>query len=219
MKTISISLRRISLCCLFLSIISVGLLAQNYTVNSIPYNPTSFTSGTSILLNDDQFSPVIPLGFGFCFYGTYYPAVVIGANGVISFNVSDANGYCQWPIGTLIPSSSLPMNCIMVPMQDMYIPAGGVIRYETLGMAPNRVFTVSYDSVDMFSCTSLTLSSQVKLYEGLNIIEIFIREKNICAGWNGGAAIEGIQNASGTSANCVPGRNYPTQWSATNDGK
>src|SRR5262249_35483810 len=34
--------------------------------------------------------------------------------------------------------------------------------------------------------------------------------------WNGGAAIHGVQ-VDGTTAYVIPGRNYPTQWSATND--
>src|SRR6185436_8049043 len=50
-----------------------------------------------------------------------------------------------------------------------------------------------------------------------NAIEIYIRNKPLCSSWNGGAAIEGIQNANGTVAYVVPGRNYPSQWTATND--
>jgi hypothetical protein len=57
------------------------------------------------------------------------------------------------------------------------------------------------------------------LHEATNIIDIYIQNKQTCLAWNGGYAIEGIQNATGTAAFVVPGRNFPTNWTATNDGK
>jgi hypothetical protein len=50
-----------------------------------------------------------------------------------------------------------------------------------------------------------------------NIIEVYIQDKPICPSWNAGAAIEGIQNSTGTQAVVVPGRNFPVMWTATND--
>lgn len=78
---------------------------------------------------------------------------------------------------------------------------------------------ISWDSVALFNCTSLNASSQLVLHENTNIIDVFIREKTTCSAWNGGAAIEGIQNATGTIAYTVAGRNFPTIWNANNDGK
>src|SRR5206468_1180938 len=63
----------------------------------------------------------------------------------------------------------------------------------------------------------LHFSGQVELYETSNKIEIYIQTKQLCAGWNGGYAIEGIENASGTDAEIVLGRNFPSQWIASND--
>jgi hypothetical protein len=57
----------------------------------------------------------------------------------------------------------------------------------------------------------------VILYETSNNIEMHIQNKPLCTAWNGGYAIEGIQDATGTQAAYVPGRNYPTQWMASND--
>ena len=45
----------------------------------------------------------------------------------------------------------------------------------------------------------------------------------MCAAWNGGAAIHGLQNANGTIAHVVTDptlaapRNFPLQWTCTND--
>ena len=64
-----------------------------YEVNSIPYAPPyPFTGGTSAFIGtDDCFSGIIPLPFDFCFYGNTYNQLLIGANGLISFDASLAN--------------------------------------------------------------------------------------------------------------------------------
>ena len=59
-------------------------------------------------------------------------------------------------------------------------------------------------------------TQQIILYETSNMIDINIAEKSYCSGWDSGWAIEGIQNATGTVAYTVPGRNA-TQWTAVND--
>src|ERR1044071_48196 len=57
------------------------------------------------------------------------------------------------------------------------------------------------------------------LHETTNIIDIYIQNKPACSSWNAGAATEGAEQTTGTTADVVPGRNYPTQWTAANDGK
>jgi len=68
----------------------------------------------------------------------------------------------------------------------------------------------------LYSCNTIRFSGQILLYETSNIIEMHIMNKPICAGWNSGRAIEGIQNSTGTIGFSVPGRNA-TAWSTTND--
>ena len=60
------------------------------------------------------------------------------------------------------------------------------------------------------------------LYENSNIIEVYIQEKNIdnfgAGTWNGGNAVVGIQNSTGTLASVPPGRNgLDTNWASTNE--
>lgn len=174
-------------------------------------------NGTALQLADDQWSPVVPIGFSFTFFGTAYTNIVVGSNNILTFDASQANGYCQWPISAAIPSTSDPMNSIMCPWEDLFPPAGGVEVYATIGTAPNRIFCVSYCSTPMYSCTNLSYTGCVLLYETTNVIEMHTFNKVICS-WNGGYAIHGIQNATGTVAYVVPGRNYPTNWTAVNDG-
>ncbi len=180
------------------------------------------TNVTNIMSCDDCNSPVVNIGFTFNFYGNNYTQCVISSNGYITFDLSVANGYSPWSITAAIPNAGLPLNAIMAPWQDINPSMGTVdiIRYQLFGTAPNRVFVVEYLDVPMFSCgQSFCYGAQIKLYEGTNVIETHIANKPLCSQWNSGRAIHGLHNANGTIAHVVPGRNYPNQWTATNDGK
>ena len=191
----------------------------SYAVSTPAYAPDPFNAGTAVTLSDDNWSGSIPIGFNFCFYGQVYSNLLIGSNGILSFDLTQANGYCQWPINAAIPSTSDPMNTIMGPWQDLYPPGGGTIKYAVYGSAPCRRFVVSWYQVPMYSCTTTLCTEQLVLYETTNIIDNFVQTKPLCTGWNGGYAIQGLQNSTGTAATAVAGRNYPTQWTTTNDAK
>ncbi len=190
-----------------------------YAMSTIPYSPDPFTAGTAVNLSDDAWSTGIPLPFTFCFFGNAYNTIYIGSNGILSFNAAYSGGYCQWPIGAAMPSAADPRNSIGGPWQDLYPPGGGTIKYITYGAAPCRRFVVSWNAMGMYGCFSTLCTQQIVLYETTNIIDNFIQTKPMCSSWNGGAAIQGIQNQAGTLGFVQPGRNYPTVWSATNDGK
>lgn len=215
----------VNLGCVGCSQLDADWLAGNettdYTVGSIPYNPYPFANGTGILLNiDDTWSSPLPVGFDFCFYDNTYNQLVIGSNGLITFDLTQAGGYCQWPINNPIPSNANPMNSIMGPFHDIDPSITGTIRWAQYGQAPCRVFVVTFDQVAMYSgtCNSQLATQQIAIYETTNIIEVYIQSKPLCSSWNSGTAILGIQNANGTQATVVPGRNHPTQWTANNEG-
>ena len=206
---------------------SVG--TATYSVSSIPYSPFPYSGGTPVLINiDDTWSPTVNLPFCFNFFGQNYNQFVIGSNAIITFDLTQANQYCQWPITNAIPANSTvsPVNCIMAPWHDIdpSVPVVGMpnssadINWAVYGTAPCREMVISWDSVAMFSCNAMIASSQLVLHETTNIIDIYIREKPTCSSWNGGAAIEGIQDLTGTTAYVVPGRNFPTMWTVNNDG-
>jgi hypothetical protein len=190
---------------------------SQYTVSQITYAPDSFNQGTSVAVMDDSYSGLIQMPFSFCFYGAVYNSLTFGANGIISFNSSTANNYCQWPIGAAAPSPTNPHNSIMMPWQDIYRDSAGHFYYNTYGNAPFRRFVLSIYRAPMYSCLSSQFTGEAILYETTNIIEIHIQRKDLCPNWNMGAAIEGVHNSTGTVADIVPGRNYPTQWTAFND--
>lgn len=194
---------------------------STYSVGSIPYSPYSYTVGNQILIAiDDIWSSVIQLPFCFEYFGVTYNSIVIGSNAIVSFDVSQANQYCQWPINNANPSAANPMNSIMAPWHDID-PSIGVtpnVNWQVYGTSPCRQFVVNWANVPMFSCNSMIATSQLVLHETTNIIDVYIANKPLCSSWNSGAAILGIVNANATSAYTVPGRNYPTQWTATNEG-
>jgi len=189
---------------------------NTYAVGNIPYNPFSFTTGTNILVNiDDIWSSVINMGFNFCYFG----------NNLVSFNLGYANGYCTWPINTAWPTNVGNMlNTIGCPWHDIDPSVGfnpNRIKIHVDGTAPCRRFIITFYQIPMFSfaCNSQLSSQQIILHESSNIIDHHILNKPLCTTWNSGRAIQGIQNATGTQAVVVPGRNSPTQWTAANDGK
>ncbi|MBI3510017.1 MAG: gliding motility-associated C-terminal domain-containing protein [Bacteroidetes bacterium] len=202
-----------------------SVATTSYNVSNIAYAPYAFTGGNPVLVNiDDTWSSVVTMPFCFQFFGNTYTQFVIGSNALISFDITQANAYCQWPINAAIPTNTNPMNSIMAPYHDIDPSVGTPtsatdINWAVYGTAPCRYMVVNWNDVAMFSCTTLIATSQLVLHETTNIIDVYIQNKPLCASWNAGAAIEGIQNSTGTVAYWVAGRNYPTQWTASNDGK
>ena len=213
---------------LTISIIAKG---QYYSITTIPYDPAPYT-GTSILIGDNSFTRMIPIGFQFCFYGYKYDSLRIGSNGVVAFNPGvfqfDSTGI--WEIRDFaLPSafaSLTPCVGILLPWQDLNPKSGGHITYSSSGVTPNRVFVVSYDSVPMDSCSKV-FKGQAKLFETTNIIETHIAIKDTCLHWNQGRAVHGLEGppilplGSNPKAygDFISGRNYPNLvWTTTNEG-
>lgn len=189
-----------------------------YSMTATPYAADPY-AGTLVTLSDDWHSAVVNMGFGFCFNSVTYTQCVISSNNYITFNLANANTFSPW-VTVAVPNATPtpPHNAVLSPWQDIHPGIGGQIRYQTLGAAPNRRFVVSYLNVPMFSCTTQLYTSQTVLYEGSNCIATFIFNKPVCATWNSGNAVHGLQNNGGTSATVVAGRNN-TQWTVGAPGQ
>ena len=177
------------------------------------------------MATDDLHDIVVPVGFNFDFYGGTYDKCVVSGNGYITFDTTVANTGSPWAINIAIPNpGQMPENAIMAPWQDINTGVVGSIYYGTTGVAPNRMFTVTWCDIAMFSCTQMLHTSQVVLYEGSNKIEMFIKNKPLCATWNGGAAVQGLVDATSTNFDIVDDptllqpRNFPLNWTANNEG-
>jgi len=168
-------------------------------------------------LADDSYSNAIPIGFTFNFYGINYTNCLIASNGYICFDLSKANTGSGYVIGSGIPNNNLMVNSIAGYFADLYMTGNtppGTITYGTYGSAPNRKFVVTFCHDWMFDCTDDWATFQIIMYETTNEIEVHIgKTMNPICSWNGGYAIEGLQDNAGNGI-AVPGRNYPTQWTA-----
>jgi len=213
------------------------LVAQNATAQLILTSDTTVCPGTTITLQaqgstsaemtftDDVYSPTIELPFGFNFYGNTFNLISISSNGYIQFRTvpTTATGdYSSYSITSGIPGNPNVLNSAMCFYADLDPRvAGATIQYSTVGTAPNRKFIVTFCNVAMYSvaCNALKATFQTILHEGTNLIEYQIQNAPNCPTWQSGRAIQGIQNNNGTKALATPGRNYPTAWSASNDGR
>jgi gliding motility-associated-like protein len=180
-------------------------------------------------LTDDVWSGVHPIGFTFNFYGNDFTEFIIGSNGLISFNINQAFQSCPYSLTAVGPlpsagggSAQAARNSIMGAYTDINPSAAGNvgnIQYQTIGEAPNRMLVVLFRELGAFSCNQdVCHNFSIILFETSNVIEVHLGSKPICGSWNGGLAIQGLQNDSGTVAHITDGRNN-TQWTAYEDGR
>ena len=193
-----------------------------YEVDSIEYNPPyPFDGGTIAFLGtDDFFTDIITVPFDFCFYGNTYNQLVIGANGLITFDISLATQSSGYAFSASIPSAPTLVNpyenSINGAFLDIDPSIGGDINYATLGTAPCRTFVVNFNEVPSFSCNDLLVTQQIVIYETTNAIEVYIQDKPTCTTWNSGNAVIGIQNIGATQGLCPPNRNTGS-WAASQE--
>ncbi len=198
---------------------------NKYNVESIPMDPVIVALPSSISL-DDAYSPIIDLGFTFCFFGEEKTQIVIGDNGLISFNLPYASvspGGAQWQLDPSwdVPSASLPEDAVFGAFHDLFIVEGGEITYGVTGTAPFRAFVINYKAVAQYSasqgCTDPT-TQQIVLHETSNFIDVYLTDKPVCTGWQGGTAVVGIQTGAGVEGYFAPGRNTSNSpWTATDE--
>lgn len=193
---------------------------ETYSVNSIPYAPvSSFTGGVSLFVgSDDIFSTTINLPFNFCFFGNSFNQLVVGANGLISFDITNSGGYCEYSFSASIPDPVLYTNSIMGAYHDID-PSASIdpdINYKIFGTPPCRQFVINFADVAHYDCNDIETTQQIVLYETTNVIEVYIKDKPTCTSWNDGNAVIGIQNEDGTIGYTPPGRNTG-DWSTSNE--
>lgn len=214
------------------NITATGPYTYDYTVTQIPYNPPfAFNAGTVIPANTDDnwiTNTGVELPFIFSFYGQTYVRVYPGANGLISF--TQRTGSCAWStsgyptIANNPPYTQTPYyytNCLYGVYEDIY-PGhylnNGAIRYGVMGESPCRTFVFNYDNVGLYSCYSqgnnMYNSYQMVIYEGTNILDVYVRHRACCSSWNDGYGVIGIQNATSSQMVVAPGRDFGPNWTA-----
>jgi PKD repeat protein len=181
--------------------------ASSYTLSSIAFAPVT---GTPIAgpTGDDIVGSTINIGFNFPFYSGVKTQLKITTNGFISFNLNTGHGCCD---GQALPNSSTALdNMVAVCWTDLYPGGPGTVDYFNL-TAPNR-FVVRYNSVaHCCATTPAQVTAQIILYES-GVIEM--HNTSILSSTD--FMTQGIENAGGTLATVVPGRNG-VSFTAAND--
>lgn len=211
--------------------------SEDYRVISIPYNPYPYVTTAPAWSHpcpnnwDDKFAAVATLPFNFCFYGAVHTQYVLGTNGVITFDLTNAmkgNNYrvvnpipfigsgtpdyfCgnigNPPVGVLYPKLS-----IMGAYQDLEPdPADPICKIEARveGLAPCRRFVMSYSKVKLFNSPALRATFQVVLNESTGLIDVYIENQPFDPS-SFGRTIIGVQKdgvTNGTHYASPPSRN------------
>ncbi len=219
---------------------------DDYTVISIPYLPMPFVTLTgnepTETYIDDQFSQLNNLPFQVCFYGSLFSNFVVGSNGIVSFDPSQANCKNDWRqdftqgVGQAVPYvgtgtcsetnvRKYPPFSIMGPYQDLNpnITATSPdrkIEWRIEGTAPCRKLIISFFQVVLYGDHTKLNTSQMIIHESTGLVDIFIETKKLDGDpgnpWNSDFAILGLQK-NVSKAITAPGKNC-TVWSEDNTG-
>ncbi len=203
----------VSISCGASTTLSATTTALTYSVSATACSPVAIAGTTAFPVTcDDCVTGQIPIGFPFNFYGNTYTTAVIQSNGILGFGPFTFTGYNSFAI----PAGGNPNNYIAGFFADIDIRYGGTITYQTVGVAPNRRFVVSYDNVVPYNLGSGagtgTASFQIVLNENgsFNVI-VSQLSANWYASTSLALATSGAENNTGTLAFPVPGRNA-TDW-------
>jgi len=193
----------------------------SYEVVQSTYSPPiAMNQGTALNANyDDLFATKLDLPFKFCFFNQYFEALVVGSNGMVTFDQSQLGNINYPNVQWQNPNVSLPKNSIFGVYHDMVFSSGdqSEIYYSTIGTAPYRKFVISFFEGRIAGCTDRS-SSQIVLHETTNVIEVFVEKKPTpCPTRKFENALIGVINNDGTAGISPPARNTGN-WQALQEG-
>lgn len=206
-------------------------LGYNATIDA--NNP--YKKKMPISTDDDFASSATDIPYPFYFFGIRKNAFRLGANGLVTFTTSFGSGTSNpWSYSAPLPwtpnTSGAPgtsetfnrmHDAIYGVYEDTY-PSPSVhgttgdpnwgIYYGVLDEYPCRKIICSWNDVPQFSCTNLRCTYQIVCYEGSNIIEVHVKQRQVCSSWNGGNGVIGIQNATGLPQTKSNDPDNPLYW-------
>lgn len=216
----------------------VNPLSANSSCGFLPPTNVGTPGPTTNITTDDLYSPLITIPFTFYFYGKPYTSLIVSGNGFVSFDVSKANAFSHYGMlnsgGFLSATAGTPQNLpstlydkaiIMGPYHDLDIAQRAAnsptcqIKTESIGARPHRKFIISYYKLPLYqtACNSLIENThQIVLYEGVNIVEVYVNSIQKCMTWNNGRAMIGIQDSSRQKAKMATGRKASDVWGGLN---
>jgi hypothetical protein len=147
-----------------------SLVAQvsNYSFSEdlISYAPISggtvYNSGNGPNRIDDQTYSNLPIGFTFNYNGVDYNEFSISANGFIAFGATVSNSFT--PISSATASNN-SLSALGFDLQAVEKNSGSNIRYETIGVSPNRTFIVQWTNFQRYGQSGMNIDFQIQLLE------------------------------------------------------
>lgn len=145
---------------------------------------------------DDVLYPTITLPFSFNYNGAARTGVKVNSNGWITFNTAATSTTAY----SVISATTANVNqCIGGFARDLAGTATGVLRYETVGTAPNRTFVVQWVNFAQWNGAS-SLTFQIRLNEagavaGNQNVQVVYGTFNPNATLTGQVGLKGATNA------------------------
>jgi hypothetical protein len=174
--------------------------AYAFLATSGTYTPIA--GGTVATINsgdfDDGFSNAIPIGFIFNYNGINYTTISGSANGWVTFGQSIATTSSTNDIAA---SGTRPVLAVLY--EDLNLGTNANFTYTTTGTPGNQVFTLQWANLLWdYAATTPSISMQLKLYEGTNVIEFIYRQEAGAVQLNnsGGASIGITAAATGSGS-------------------
>ena len=223
---------------------ATGLYSNDYKVEQIPYDEENmlfaYNEGNSVGVASlsDSWLAGVQLPFTFIFFGKPYTTVYPGSNGLIS--MTPQFGDCVYSYNappTTPPYSANPYvykNCVYGVYEDIDcryytnkndgLGQGGV-KVGVLGQYPCRAFVLNYLNAGLYGLTNNSTGSQyanyntyqMVLYEGTNIIDVYVKHRKCCATTNqNGEGIIGLHNTTSSQILLAPGRGM-SSWNVDNE--
>jgi hypothetical protein len=179
----------------------------------------------AVPLGGNAFTGVgLPIGFNFVFNGTTYDRFAVNTNGWISLGSStftpavDMNSSSSYtPLSstsTVVPSDRVAR--IAGFSRDLQAQAGSEIRYELIGVAPNRVLVVQWKNYAKYLALGDSFNFQIRLQETTNAVAIVYGTMTNNA--TPTTADCGLRAAPNNPASNFSNRSTATDWNATTAG-
>jgi hypothetical protein len=154
-------------------------------------------TGNFVSLARNFVSGPIALPFAFRFYGQQYSSLRVSSSGFVTFDDSNAAGCCS---AQGLPTPGAPNNMIVGYWEDLVTPFApgldGEVRYQTLGVAPARLFVVGFYAITHYPIGNHPVTFEIILHEQGNKIEV--QYGGVSDDRDGEPASAGIENADGT---------------------
>jgi PKD repeat protein len=172
------------------------LAANTYQFSALTGTYGDLVGGTAVagVLTDDGTSAAINIGFTFNYCGTDYTQIKACSNGWLTFNTAVVSS--TWT------NTTSDLNTIKPALMPLFDDLAGwgsacAMNYQVSGTSPNQIFTIEYKNWNWRSSSAGTISFQVRLYEGSNIIQYIYRQDPVAVDAGTSATI-GIGDNAGT---------------------